>query len=176
MGEKPDFSDFESITMRDYQSLYDIPVPSLDGGTTTLAPYRGQVLLIVNVASRCGFTPQYDGLEALHKKYRERGFTVLGFPCNQFLWQEPGGAENIRACSLKYNVSFPIFGKLRVNAPNAHPLYRHLKSARRGTLGTRFVKWNFTKFLVDREGNVVGRFGPFTKPESLSSAIENLLG
>lgn len=157
-------------------SLFDIPVPALDGSTTTLAPYRGQVLLIVNVASRCGFTPQYDGLEALHRKYRERGFSVLGFPCNQFLWQEPGGAENIRACSVKYNVSFPVFGKLRVNAPNAHPLYRFLKSARRGTLGTRFIKWNFSKFLIDRSGAVVGRFGPFAKPDSLAGRIETLLG
>jgi glutathione peroxidase len=157
-------------------SLYDIPVPALDGTSTTLGPYRGQVLLIVNVASRCGFTPQYDGLESIYRKYRDRGFTVLGFPCNQFLWQEPGGADAIRSCSVKYGVSFPVFGKLRVNAPNAHPLYRHLRSSRRGTLGTRFIKWNFTKFLVDRGGNVVGRFGSTTKPERLVGAIENLLG
>lgn len=158
-------------------SLYDIPVTTLDGTPTSLAAYRGKVLLIVNVASRCGFTPQYAGLEELYQKYRDRGLVVVGFPCNQFLWQEPGGADDVRAtCSLKYHVTFPVLGKLRVNGPGAHPLYRLLKRQKRGFLGTRAVKWNFTKFLVARDGAVVGRYSALTKPHQLATAVERLLG
>jgi glutathione peroxidase len=161
----------------DSGSIYDIPVTALDGTPGTLAPYRGRVLLVVNVASRCGYTPQYAGLETLYRTYKARGFVVLGFPCNQFLWQEPGDAGQIAAfCSAKYDVSFPLFEKVRVNGPDAHPLYRHLKAARRGLLGSRAIKWNFTKFLVDRDGNVVGRFSALTKPAALAARIEQLLG
>src|SRR6266545_3438053 len=157
-------------------SIYDIPVTAIDGTQTTLAAYRGKVLLIVNVASKCGFTPQYKGLEELYRIYQNRGLIVLGFPCNQFMWQEPGdGAEIQSFCSLKYNVTFPIFAKVDVNGKNAHPLYRHLKDAARGLLWSRAVKWNFTKFLVDREGNVVRRFATVTKPQKLTAAIEKLL-
>lgn len=156
-------------------SIFDIPVTYLNGTTGTLAEFRGRVLLVVNVASRCAFTPQYAGLEALYRKYRDRGFTIVGFPCNQFLWQEPGDASNTESCSLKYDVSFPILAKGNVNGRETHPLYRQLKSAKRGTLGTRFIKWNFTKFLVDREGSVVARFGPSATPQSLESRIESLL-
>lgn len=157
-------------------SLYDIPVQTLDGQTTTLAPFRGQVLLIVNVASRCGFTPQYAGLEALYRRHRDAGFCILGFPCNQFLWQEPGDASAIgQFCKTKYDVSFPIFAKLRVNGRGTHPLYQVLKSQQRGTFGTTFIKWNFTKFLVDRSGSVFRRYGPFAKPATMEFAITSLL-
>lgn len=157
--------------------LYDIPLTTIDGQQTTLAPYRGKVLLIVNVASKCGFTPQYAGLEELYRKYKDRGLVVLGFPCNQFMWQEPGDGAAIQSfCSLKYNVTFPIFAKVSVNGRHAHPLYRHLKSAAPGFLWTRAVKWNFTKFLVDREGKVMRRFATATKPHKLAAHIEKLLG
>ena len=158
------------------ETIFDIPVPTAEGTATTLAEFRGKVLLVVNVASRCGFTPQYAGLEALHRAYAYRGFSVLGFPCNQFLWQEPGTAAEIgEFCSSKYGVTFPVFGKLNVNGSGAHPLYRHLKRARRGALGTGWVKWNFTKFLVGRDGAVVGRFSALTKPARLARRIEELL-
>jgi glutathione peroxidase len=158
-------------------SLYDVPVTTIDGRSTTLAPYRGRVLLVVNVASRCGFTPQYTGLEALHRTYEPRGLTVLGFPCDQFGQQEPGDeAEIARFCSLTYDVTFPLFAKIDVNGPRTHPLYCCLKRARRGVLGTSAIKWNFTKFLVDREGRVVRRFAPNDAPESLAQPIERLLG
>jgi glutathione peroxidase len=157
-------------------SIYAIPVTTIDGMTTTLEPYRGQVLVVVNVASKCGFTPQYAGLEELYRTYKDRGLVVLGFPCNQFMWQEPGGADEIKSfCTLKYNVSFPMFAKVDVNGSGAHPLYKHLKSAARGTLGTRGIKWNFTKFLVDRAGNVVRRYGPTTRPQQLATDIETAL-
>jgi glutathione peroxidase len=157
-------------------SLYDIPVTAIDGTPTTLAPYRGKVLLVVNVASKCGFTPQYKGLEELYQAYKDRGLVVLGFPCNQFMWQEPGDGEEIRSfCSLKYNVTFPMFAKVNVNGSDAHPLYKRLKSAARGLLWSRAVKWNFTKFLVDREGNVVRRYATVTKPEKLARYVEKLL-
>jgi glutathione peroxidase len=159
------------------ESLCDIPVTTLDGATTTLAEYRGKVLLVVNVASKCGFTPQYAGLEELYRKYKDRGLVVLGFPCNQFLWQEPGDGDAIKSfCTLKYNVTFPMFAKVDVNGSGAHPLYKHLKNAARGFLGTKGVKWNFTKFLVDRDGNAVRRYGTSTKPEALAADIEKLLG
>jgi glutathione peroxidase len=157
-------------------SIYDIPVTAIDGTAAALAAYRGRVLLVVNVASKCGFTPQYAGLEELYRKYKDRGLVVLGFPCNQFMWQEPGEGDAIKSfCTLKYNVTFPMFAKVDVNGPNAHPLYQHLKGAARGFLGTKSVKWNFTKFLVDREGKVVRRYATATRPEKLAADIEKLL-
>ena len=157
-------------------SIYDFEVNTIDGTPTTLAPYRGKVILIVNVASKCGFTPQYDGLEALYEKYRARGFVVLGFPCNQFGAQEPGTeAEIMNFCRVNFGVTFPMFAKIEVNGEGAHPLYRYLKRAQPGVLGSEAIKWNFTKFLVDRSGNVVGRFAPATKPQTLESAIEKRL-
>lgn len=158
-------------------TLYEIPVTTIDRQQTTLADFRGQVLLIVNVASQCGFTPQYEGLEALYRKYKDRGFSVLGFPCDQFGHQEPGDEAEIQNfCSTKYNVTFPMFAKIEVNGDNAHPLYKLLKSEKAGILGTEAIKWNFTKFLVDREGNVVNRYAPTTKPESIAGEIEAQLG
>ena len=157
-------------------SIYDIPLTYLDGTAGSVGDYRGKVLLVVNVASRCGFTPQYAGLEDLYRTYRDRGLVVLGMPCNQFLWQEPGTTDDIRqTCGVRYGVSFPILAKGKVNGSNAHPLYRHLTAARRGFLWTRAVKWNFTKFLVGRTGNVVGRYGSLTPPEKLKPKIEALL-
>jgi glutathione peroxidase len=158
-------------------SLYDIPVTTIDGEPTTLSPYRGKVLLIVNVASKCGCTPQYQGLEELYRTYQDRGFVILGFPCNQFLWQESGDEAEIKSfCTLKYNVTFPMFAKIDVNGRNAHPLYSHLKGAARGFLWSRAIKWNFTKFLVDREGSVVRRYATITTPHRLTRDIEKLLG
>jgi glutathione peroxidase len=139
-------------------SVYDFEATTIDGRTERLDVYRGQVLLIVNVASRCGFTPQYAELETLYRKHRPAGFAVLGFPCDQFGHQEPDSDAEIKAfCSLNYDVTFPMFAKIQVNGPSAHPLYRYLKSARRGILGTKSVKWNFTKFLVNRQGEAVRR-------------------
>ena len=158
-------------------TLYDIPVTAIDGTPTTLEPHRGKVLLVVNVASKCGFTGQYKGLEELYRAYKDRGLVVLGFPCNQFMGQEPGNADEIKSfCSLKYDVTFPMFAKIDVNGKAEHPLYTHLKSAARGTLGTRGIKWNFTKFLIDRAGTVVKRRGPTTAPHQLAADIEKLLG
>jgi glutathione peroxidase len=157
-------------------SLFDIPVRTIDGVGTTLAPFRGRVLLIVNVASKCGFTPQYEGLESLYRKHKDAGLVVLGFPCNQFLHEEPGEEAAIKSfCSLTYDVTFPMFAKVDVNGSNAHPLYQYLKAHRKGILGTGAIKWNFTKFLVDRAGDVVGRYGMFTKPAALESRIVSLL-
>jgi glutathione peroxidase len=157
-------------------SLYEINARRLDGSQRDLGEFRGRVLLIVNVASRCGFTPQYTGLEALYQEYRLRGFTVLGFPCNQFGAQEPGDAAEIGAfCSSNYNVTFPMFAKIEVNGAAAHPLYQLLKSAKPGVLGTEAIKWNFTKFLVDREGQVAKRFAPRDSPAELAADIEALL-
>lgn len=157
-------------------SLYDIPVTALDGTTQTLEPYRGKVLLIVNVASKCGFTKQYTGLEDLYRKYQDRGLVVLGFPCNQFGRQEPGTSEEIRQfCSLNYGVTFPVFAKINVNGVETHPLYRRLKAAARGTFATQAIKWNFTKFLVNREGEVVKRYSFFTTPKAMESDVELLL-
>ena len=157
-------------------TVYDHSARSLDGTERLLSEYRGQVLLIVNVASRCGFTPQYTGLEALDRKYRERGFAVLGFPCNQFGSQEPGTEADIQSfCATTYDVSFPLFAKVEVNGADAHPLYRYLKGERPGILGTEAIKWNFTKFLVDRNGSVVKRYAPTDKPEDLDAAVAALL-
>ena len=157
-------------------SIYEIPVTTIDGVTTTLEQYRGQVMLIVNVASKCSFTRQYAGLESLYREYKDRGLVVLGFPCNQFLGQEPGDAAGIKQfCSLKYDVTFPMFAKVDVNGANTHPLYQFLKSSARGTFGSEGIKWNFTKFLVDREGNVVKRYGMFATPSGLKSDVEQQL-
>jgi glutathione peroxidase len=157
-------------------TAYDFSAQTLDGKPVPLADYRGQVLLIVNTASKCGFTPQYEGLEALYRKYKDRGLVVLGFPCNQFGAQEPGDADEIASfCSLTYDVSFPMMGKIDVNGPAAHPLYAWLKGEKKGILGTKGIKWNFTKFLIDREGRVAERFAPTATPASLEGAVEALL-
>ena len=153
--------------------IYDIEVRTLEGVETKLGNYAGQVLLIVNVASRCGYTPQYTGLEGLYERYRGQGLAVLGFPCDQFGQQEPGDAAEIREfCSLNYQVSFPLFAKIEVNGAAAHPLYKFLKTARPGLFGSEAIKWNFTKFLVGRDGTVLKRYAPADKPESLSDQIE----
>lgn len=158
------------------QSIYDFKVQTIDGKETTLTPYKGKVMLIVNVASKCGFTPQYDGLEALYKKYKEKGFVILGFPCNQFGSQEPGTEKEIQNfCRVNYGVTFPMFSKIKVNGDKTHPLYVYLKSEQPGILGTKSIKWNFTKFLVNKEGKVVERFGSSTKPKELEKDIEALL-
>lgn len=157
-------------------SLYDVEIEQADGQITTLAPWRGQVLLLVNVASRCGFTPQYEGLQQLQQRFGERGFSVLAFPCNQFGGQEPGTNAEIQSfCSSHFAVTFPVFAKLEVNGDGAHPLYRQLKAAAPGVLGSEAIKWNFTKFLISAEGEVVDRFAPTTTPESLAAQIEALL-
>jgi glutathione peroxidase len=156
--------------------IYSFGVKTIDGKETTLADYKGKAMLIVNVASKCGFTPQYTGLEALHKKYKDQGFVVLGFPCNQFGSQEPGDENEIKNfCSLTYEVSFPMFSKIDVNGKGTHPLYGYLKSEEKGILGTEGIKWNFTKFLVDRNGTVLKRFAPTAKPESLEGDVESAL-
>jgi glutathione peroxidase len=156
-------------------SIYDFSATSLAGEDTPLRRFEGNVLLIVNTASACGFTPQYKGLEALQQKYGARGFSVLGFPCNQFGRQEPGSAAQIgEFCSSNYAVTFPMFDKIEVNGDNAHPLYQYLRREKSGLLGSA-IKWNFTKFLIDRSGKVVGRYAPIATPESLTKDIEALL-
>lgn len=157
-------------------TVADFEVRTADGGKTPLADYAGKVLLIVNVASKCGFTPQYAGLEALYRKYRDRGFEVLGFPCNQFGQQEPGDAEEIASfCSLNYDVTFPVFAKIDVNGPGADLLFEHLKKEAPGLMGLTSIKWNFTKFIVGRDGKVVRRYAPTTRPEDIESDIQRLL-
>ena len=156
--------------------VYDFSARTLDGQDKPLADYRGKVLLIVNTASACGLTPQYQGLEALYRHYRDQGLEVLGFPCNQFGAQEPGEAEEIAAfCQRNYGVSFQMFEKVDVNGSAAHPIFRYLTREKAGILGTEAIKWNFTKFLVDREGNVIERFSPTVLPEDLASKVEELL-
>jgi glutathione peroxidase len=156
--------------------LSAIPLQTIDGRRQTLGDYAGKAMLVVNVASRCGFTPQYEGLEALYRRYRDRGFVVLGFPCDQFGGQEPGDeAEIQKFCSLEYDVTFPMFAKTEVNGPGSHPLYQALKSEAPGLLGTRAIKWNFTKFLIDKDGSVVKRYAPTVRPEDLARDIEPLL-
>ncbi len=158
------------------QSIYDFKVKTIEGKETTLEPYKGKVMLIVNVASKCGYTPQYEGLEVLYKKYKAKGLVILGFPCNQFSSQEPGSEKEIQNfCRVNFGVTFPMFAKINVNGDKTHPLYRYLKSEQPGFLGTESIKWNFTKFLVDKEGKVVDRFGSSTKPKSLEAVIEKLL-
>ncbi|MGD0640489.1 MAG: glutathione peroxidase [Roseiarcus sp.] len=157
-------------------ALYEIDLTTLDGQKQKLGDYAGKTLLVVNVASQCGFTPQYKGLEALWRRYRDRGLVVLGFPCDQFGHQEPGDAAEIKNfCALKYDVTFPLFAKTEVNGEDAHPLYRALKEAAPGLLGTQAIKWNFTKFLIDRQGESVRRYAPSCTPESLAGDIEALL-
>ena len=157
-------------------SLYDTGAIRIDGRLEPLVKYRGQVLLVVNVASHCGFTQQYAGLEALYKTYKDRGFSVLGFPCDQFGHQEPGSEAEIQEfCSTNYQVSFPMFAKIEVNGLGAHPLYQFLKGEKPGLLGVEAIKWNFTKFLVSREGHVVKRFAPTTTPDKIAADIEELL-
>ena len=156
-------------------TIYDFEVTGIDGVRQTLESYRGKVLLIVNVASKCGFTPQYGGLEELFRRHQDEGFAVLGFPCDQFGHQEPGNEEEIRNfCSLTYQVSFPMFAKLQVNGDQADPLFKFLKSAQKGFLGSEAIKWNFTKFLVDRKGAVVQRYAPTATPESIEKDLARL--
>jgi glutathione peroxidase len=160
----------------DAGSVYEFSAPLLDGRSVSLADFKGWVLLIVNTASKCGFTPQYAALEELYRAHKDRGFAVLGFPSNQFGAQEPGGAEEIAAfCQRNYGVSFPMFAKIDVNGPAAHPLFQYLKEKRPGLFGSERIKWNFTKFLVDRTGKVVDRFAPATKPQEIAGRIEELL-
>ena len=157
-------------------SLYDLSFVDNRGQEVDLKQFEGRPVLVVNTASNCGFTPQYDGLQELHEKFQEQGLVVIGFPCDQFGHQEPGDEEEIRSfCSLKYDVTFPMFAKVEVNGGNAHPLYRLLKKAAPGLLGSEAIKWNFTKFLVDREGKVVARYAPSDTPESLEKDVEKLL-
>ncbi|HEX7749354.1 MAG TPA: glutathione peroxidase [Bordetella sp.] len=157
-------------------SINDFSAAGIDGQERRLADYAGQVLLVVNVASRCGFTQQYEGLQALQRDYADRGFQVLGFPCNQFGHQEPGNeAEILGFCETQYGVSFPMFAKIEVNGDKAHPLYRWLKSSKPGVLGTEAIKWNFTKFLIGRDGQVIARYAPADTPQSLRADIESAL-
>ena len=155
---------------------YDFEVNRLNGDPVKLSEYQGKALLIVNTASECGFTPQYSGLEKLYDKFKPRGLEILGFPCNQFGKQEPGSSEEIAEfCSVKYGVTFPMFEKIDVNGKDTHPLYRYLKREARGVLGSEPIKWNFTKFLINREGDVVERYGSTTKPEQIEADIEAVL-
>jgi glutathione peroxidase len=157
-------------------TVYDFTVTSITAEPIPLGRFAGRVLLVVNVASRCGYTPQYRALEALYRKHRDSGFTVLGFPCNQFGGQEPGTEAEINAfCSREYDVTFPLFTKVDVNGRRAHPLFRFLKSQRRGWLGIQAIKWNFTKFLVDRRGDVIARFGPADHPQAIEPAVVKAL-
>lgn len=157
-------------------TVTDFSAKGIDGSEQPLSAWDGQAMLVVNVASKCGFTPQYEGLEALYRKYKERGFVVLGFPCDQFGNQEPGNEEEIRNfCSLTYDVSFPMFAKIEVNGAGTHPLYKHLKHEAKGLLGSEAIKWNFTKFLVDKQGRVVKRYAPTDTPASLDADVANLL-
>ena len=159
------------------ESIYDFTVKAIDGTPTSMAEYRGRTLLIVNVASKCGFTPQYRGLEAMHRRYQDRGLSVLGFPCDQFGHQEPGDEEEIRSfCTLHYEVTFPLFAKIKVNGPDAEPLYRFLKTEQKGLLGSAAIKWNFTKFLVQGDGRVLKRYAPRDAPEKLEGDLVAAVG
>jgi glutathione peroxidase len=157
-------------------TLYDFKVKTIDHNEITLESYRGKILLIVNVASQCGFTPQYEGLETLYQKYKDQGLVVLGFPCNQFGSQEPGPEAEIKSfCETKFNVTFPLFSKISVNGPEAHPLYEFLKKEEKGIFGTEAIKWNFTKFLVDKEGKTLKRFAPQVLPSAIEKEVVKLL-
>lgn len=156
--------------------IYDFAARTIDGAEQPLADYRGKTLLVVNVASKCGLTPQYKGLEALYREYKDRGLVILGFPCDQFAHQEPGDEEEIKNfCSLNYDVSFPMFAKIKVNGDDAHPLYTYLKNEQGGLLGMDFIKWNFTKFLVDKTGTVVKRYAPTDTPETIGKDLAALI-
>jgi glutathione peroxidase len=157
-------------------TAYDFTARDIDGAEQPLAAYRGKALLVVNVASKCGFTPQYTGLQALYARFHEQGLEVLGFPCDQFGHQEPGDESEIKTfCSTRYDVTFPMFAKIEVNGANAHPLYQWLKSEKAGVLGTEAIKWNFTKFLVDRTGRVVRRYAPSDTPEKIEKDLAAVL-
>jgi glutathione peroxidase len=157
-------------------TVYELEAKTIDGAAQSLADYEGKTLLVVNVASKCGFTPQYTGLEAMYRKYKDKGLVVLGFPCDQFGHQEPGNEQEIKNfCSLKYDVSFPMFAKIEVNGAHTAPVYKYLKKEAKGLLGTEAVKWNFTKFLVDKHGNVVRRYAPTDTPESIEKDIAKIL-
>ncbi len=169
---------FQNKQNQNAMNLYskNFVVNDIDKKPVKLSEYKGKVLLIVNVASKCGFTPQYEGLEKLYRKYKNQGFEILAFPCNQFGNQEPGTNEEIKSfCQTNYNVTFKLFDKIDVNGANSHPLYQFLKDAKPGIMGSKDIKWNFTKFLIDREGNVVERYAPQTTPESVAKDIEKLL-
>jgi len=158
-------------------SVHDYEARTIDGQPKKLGDYSGQVLLVVNVASKCGFTPQYTGLEALYRKFKDKGFAILGFPCDQFGHQEPGNEDEIKNfCSLTYEVSFPMFAKIKVNGEDAHPIYKYLKAEKPGVLGLEGIKWNFTKFLIGKNGEVVQRYAPTTKPEAIEKDVAALLG
>jgi glutathione peroxidase len=164
------------MTAQTSPSIYDFSATSIEGNPIALETFKDKVLLIVNTASQCGFTPQYQGLQTLQSKFADREFSVLGFPCNQFGAQEPGSANEIQSfCETRYGVSFPLFEKIDVNGSNAHPLYQYLTKAAPGILGTEGIKWNFTKFLIDRNGNVVKRYPPTAKPEDIEKDIQKLL-
>lgn len=166
-----------SFTKEKEMSVYDFTVKNIDGEDISLSKYKGKVLLIVNVASKCGFTPQYKGLETLYEKYKNENFMILGFPSNQFSNQEPGTNKEIKEfCELTYGVNFDMFSKIDVNGKNEIPLYKHLKSEARGVLGTKSIKWNFTKFLIDPYGKVIDRYSSITKPKEIESEIRRLLG
>ena len=157
-------------------TAYDFKARTIDGTEQPLSDFRGKALLVVNVASKCGFTPQYTGLEALYRKFKDKGIEVLGFPCDQFGHQEPGNEEEIKNfCSLNYDVSFPLYAKVDVNGANAHPLYKWMKEEKSGFLGTEGIKWNFTKFLIDRHGNVVKRYAPTDTPEKIEKDLAAVL-
>lgn len=156
------------------ENFYSFSATSLDGKEIKMQKYKGKVVLVVNTASKCGFTPQYEGLEKLYEKYKDQGLEILGFPCNQFGGQEPGGKDEIEACLLNYGVGFQMFDKIEVNGDDAHPIYKYLKKELPGTLGRR-IKWNFTKFLIDKEGNPVKRFASVTSPEKIEQDIIPLL-
>jgi glutathione peroxidase len=168
-------NDLPDMKKNTNQSFYDFTATSIDGETIPMSNYKGKVVVVVNTASECGFTPQYGGLEALYEKYGDQGLEILGFPCNQFGKQEPGSDKDIASfCQLNYGVSFQMFSKIDVNGSEAHPLYKFLKNEKGGLLGSK-IKWNFTKFLIDRNGNVVERFGTSTKPEQMEKDIVSLL-
>ena len=167
---------FSLVVEAKVMSIYDFEVKDIDGNSISMSRYKGKVLLIVNVASECGFTPQYDGLETLYKEYKDKGFMVLGFPSNQFMHQEPASNEKIKVfCQGTYHITFDMFSKIDVNGDDASPLYKYLKKEQGGFLWIDSIKWNFTKFLIDRDGNVVDRYAPSTKPEDIKGDIEKLL-
>jgi glutathione peroxidase len=157
-------------------SVYDFKATDIDGKTRSIGEFKGKTMLVVNVASKCGFTPQYTGLEAMYRKLKDKGLVVLGFPCDQFGHQEPGDEREIKDfCALNYEISFPLFAKIEVNGEGTHPLYQHLKKEAKGVLGSESIKWNFTKFLIDKQGKVLRRYAPTDKPESIEKDVAALL-